>query len=443
QINAQLDMPNLYKYLDLIPRKATPASVQERSAAVPTLDPAQPQKPASDVRLSTGDRRYNRFIGLVTAIQRLQLTDRQTEGIYLPGYTPDIGFLGTLKPTPGFTFGSQRDVREEAARRGWLTLYQEFNQQYTAVKNQQLDIQASLTLIPDLTIDLNATRVFSETYSENYRVIPNSLDYQSLNPYSFGNFTISTILVKTAFSNNNAAFSQTFENFRDNRLEVARRLAIENGFDPNNTDAEGYPVGYGRSSQAVLIPAFIAAYTGKDASGVKMGAFRDVPLPNWDIKYTGLMRPDYFRRNFRRFSLNHGYRSGYTINQYQSNLDYDPQNPYEFNQANNFKNRLLFSNINLTELFSPLIRIDLETNNAIRILAEIKKDRALSLSFDNNLLTEIKGNEYVLGLGYRIPDLRISTNIAGNRRIIASDLNFKADVAYRKNINIIRYLDLE
>jgi cell surface protein SprA len=104
--------------------------------------------------------------------------------------------MGTLRPTPGFTFGSQRDVRDEAARRGWLTLFQEFNQQYTAVKNQQLDVQASLTLIPDLTIDLNATRVFSETYSENYRVTPNSLDYQSLNPYSFGNFTISTILVR-------------------------------------------------------------------------------------------------------------------------------------------------------------------------------------------------------------------------------------------------------
>jgi len=443
QINASLDFPNLYKYLGLTPRRATPATVEQRSAAVPTLDPEQPQKPASEPVLSAADRRYNTFIGLVTAIQRLQLTYRQNEGIFLPGYTPDIGFMGTLRPTPGFTFGSQRDVRDEAARRGWLTLYQEFNQQYTAVKNQQLDVQASLTLLPDLTIDLNATRVFSESYSENYRVIPNSMDYQSLNPYSFGNFTISTILVRTAFSSNNSAFSQTFEEFRENRIEVARRLAVENGFDPNNTDGEGYPVGYGKSSQAVLIPAFIAAYSGRDASGIKTGAFRNIPLPSWDIKYTGLMRLDFFRRNFRRFSLNHGYRSGYTINQYQSNLDYDPQNPYEFNQANNFKNRLLFSNINLTELFSPLIRVDLETTNAIRILAEIKKDRALSLSFDNNLLTEIKGNEYILGLGYRIPDLRIVTNIAGNRRVMASDLNFKADVAYRRNINIIRYLDLE
>src|SRR5690606_4709360 len=152
---------------------------------------------------------------------------------------------------------------------------------------------------------------------------------------------------------------------------------------------------------------------------------------------------DYFRRNFRRFSLNQGYRSGYTINQYQSNLDYDPQNPYEFNQANNFKNRLLFSNINLTELFSPLIRVDLETNNAIRILAEIKKDRALSLSFDNNLLTEIKGNEYILGLGYRIKNVRIRSKMAGPSEIITADLNMMADISVRDNKTIIRYLGLE
>lgn len=104
---------------------------------------------------------------------------------------------------------------------------------------------------------------------------------------------------------------------------------------------------------------------------------------------------------------------------------------------------MLFSNINLTEMFSPLLRIDLETNEAIRVLAEIRKDRALSLSFDNNLLTEIKGNEYLLGLGYRLKDLKIVTNFGGRNRVMSSDLNFKADVAYRKNINIIRYLDLE
>jgi len=155
------------------------------------------------------------------------------------------------------------------------------------------------------------------------------------------------------------------------------------------------------------------------------------------------MRLDWFKKNFRRFSLSHGYRAGYTINQFQTNLDFNPEDPFEFNQANNFKNKLLFANINLTELFSPLVRIDMETKEAIRILAEIKKDRTMSLSFDNNLLTEVKGNEYILGLGYRIKDLKIGTNFGGRQRVLSSDLNFKADVAYRKNINIIRYLDLD
>ncbi|WP_251805107.1 cell surface protein SprA [Antarcticibacterium sp. W02-3] len=443
QINANLDMNSLYQYLKLTPRRATPATVQQRSAAVPTLDGNQARKPANDQRLSSGDKTYNTLIGFATAIKRLQVTYRENQGIFLPGYTRDIGFMGTLKPTTGFTFGRQDDVRQLAARRGWLTLFQEFNQQYTAVSNKQLDMQASLSFIPDLTIDLSANRIYSETYAENYRVLPGGMEYMSLNPYTFGNFTISTVLVGTAFGANKAAFSETFERFRGNRLEVARRLAVDNGFDPNDTDAEGYPIGYGKSSQQVLIPAFLAAYTGGDAGAVKTGAFRNIPLPNWDIKYTGFMRLDWFKQNFRRFSLNHGYRAGYTINQFQSNLDYDPQNPYEFNQANNFKNKLLFSNVNLTEVFSPLIRVDLETNDAIRVLAEIKKDRALSLSFDNNLLTEVKGNEYILGLGYRIKDMKITTNIAGRQRVLSSDLNFKADLAYRRNINIIRYLDLE
>ena len=101
-------------------------------------------------------------------------------------------------------------------------------------------------------------------------------------------------------------------------------MAVENGANPNDVDEEGYPVGYGKTNQAVLLPAFIAAYSGQNAASVKLGAFRSFPLPNWDIKYTGLMRLDWFKKNFRRFSLNHGYKAGYTINQFQTNLDYNP-----------------------------------------------------------------------------------------------------------------------
>jgi cell surface protein SprA len=166
------------------------------------------------------------------------------------------------------------------------------------------------------------------------------------------------------------------------------------------------------------------------------------------------MRIPWFKKTFRRFSIQHGYRSRYTINQFRNNLDLDESllNPGQsyldqpqdvLDQSGNIKNATLFSNINLEEQFSPLIRLEFELKNSLKVLAEVKTDRLLSLSFDNNLLTEIQGEEYTLGLGYRIKDLRIRSKLAGAKQIIKSDLNMRADISVRDNKTIIRYLDLE
>lgn len=446
QINANLDMEALYSYLGLEKKDGRGGqTIKQRSAGVPTLDgtPRDEQRTQNAEVVEKTSKGYNTFVDFVTVLSRLQINYRQNEGTFLPGYTPSVGFMGTLQPSTSFTFGWQDEVRYQAARRGWLTLFQNFNQQYSTLKNERLDLQASLDIIPDLTVDISANRNYSENYSENYRVNPTTLEYIPLTPYNYGNFNISTILIKTAFNQSNEQSSETFENFRENRLEIAQRLARERGLDPNDVDEDGYPVGIGKTNQAVLLPAFVSAYAGKDPEDVKLGAFRDMPLPNWNLKYTGLMRIGWFRDKFRRFSINHGYQSNYTINQFQTNLDYDPDNEFDTNQAGDFKNPILYSNIVLTELFTPLFRLDLETKNAIQLLAEVRKDRMLSLSFDNNLLTETTGNEYIVGAGYRIKDLKIATGLGGRNRILSSDLNFKADVSFRRNKSIIRYLDLE
>jgi cell surface protein SprA len=117
--------------------------------------------------------------------------------------------------------------------------------------------------------------------------------------------------------------------------------------------------------------------------------------------------------------------------------------PTEKDQSGNFKPEIILNNVNLTEQFSPLIKVDFEMMNSVKILAEIRKDRALSLSFANNLMTEIQGQELILGLGYRIKDLRIATNFGGNRSVMKSDLNFKLDFSVRDNKTIIRYLDVD
>ena len=451
RLNSTLDMKAFYRYLGIKTKKSNVRS-QRGGALIPnsregkggvSIGSGKDNKnnAASSSSLSGGDKAKNALIGLVTAVKKIQLNYNETNGIFLPGYTRDIGFVSTLKPTAGFTFGSQRDVREIAARNGWLTLFPEFNEQYAENETKQLDFQAEVELIPDLKIDINGSRAFAENYTENY--IVNDGLYQSLTPNTFGNFSISTLLIKTAFSKSDEFTSDAFNDFRNNRLIIANRLAQDfYGTSSFPVDDDGFPVGFGRNSQDVLLPSFLAAYKGSDAGSEKTGFLRDIPLPNWDLKYTGLMKLKWFKKRFKRFSLQHGYRASYTVNQFQTNLDYDRFNPEETDQAGNFKSEIFLTNVNLTEQFSPLVRLDFELKNSVKILAELRRDRALGLSFANNLLTEIQGNEVILGFGYRVKDLRIATNFGGKKRILKSDLNFKLDMSRRDNRTIIRYLDL-
>ena len=105
-------------------------------------------------------------------------------------------------------------------------------------------------------------------------------DFNSFSPIESGSFSVSFISWATAFrGDNDDNESETFNIFRDNRLIIAKQLAEKNpnfngGIDP----VTGYPTeyitysgdtvptlvgGYGPTSQEVMIPAFLAAYSGR------------------------------------------------------------------------------------------------------------------------------------------------------------------------------------
>jgi cell surface protein SprA len=465
-----LNMNTLYKYLGLVPgaKKTTKAK------------PAGPPKPGEKIVNTakptvSSSPFYDGLIGVLTSVKNIQVNYTKNSGTVLPGYLPGVGFFGSSKPSLGFVFGSQDDIRYEAAKNGWLTNYPEFNQNFTQVSNKILKVTANVDLFPDFKIDLAMDRSYSENSSEQYTIDYRETNpYQQLSPYTYGMFSISTVLIKTSFSTSNATESAAFDDFRSNRLVIANRLAeerygggpiprydaaalpnedttapIEDLANPNNTQRkliqsnDGYPIGYTKSNQAVLLPSFLAAYTGTDASGASTSIFRSFPIPNWSIKYNGLMRYKFFKDKFKRFSLQHNYKASYTINQFRSNFDYT-ENPNGQDVNNNFYNKTVMSNVNLVEQFSPLIRVDFEFKSSLRLLTEIKKDRALSMSFDNNLLTEVKGVEYVVGLGYRFKDVIFSSRLADSPTgIIKSDINIKADFSFRNNETLVRYLDYD
>ncbi|QKJ62481.1 cell surface protein SprA [Flavobacterium sp. M31R6] len=437
--NSTFNMETLYKYIGI--------SKSSGSKPKPVVAPKPGEKIVKTDPLKKINQ--NQFIdglkGILTSVKSINLSFTENQGTVLPGYIPSVGFFGSSKPTLGFVFGSQNDVRYEAAKRGWLTTYQEFNQNYTTVNNQIFKGSANLELTPDLKIDLLGDRSYSENFSEQYDVGADG-GYNPRSPYSFGIFSISTVLIGTSFSTSNEIRSTAFDEFRKNRLIVANRLATERGIDINNPaslDSKGYPIGYSSSNQAVLLPAFLAAYSGTSADHVSFDIFKSFPLPNWAIKYTGLMRYEFFKKTFKRFSLQQNYRASYTVNSFRSNFNYT-NNPNGVDDSGNFYNPTIMSNVTLVEQFNPLLKIDFELKNSFKLLTQINKDRALSMSFDNNLLTEVHGIEYVVGLGYRIKDVIFSSTLADNPMgIIKSDINIKVDLTYRDNQTIVRYLDYD
>jgi cell surface protein SprA len=114
-----------------------------------------------------------------------------------------------------------------------------------------------------------------------------------------------------------------------------------------------------------FIAGLLAAYSGSDASGVSL----DFPIPNWAVKYSGLMRYGLFKRNFK------GSLCSIIIDTQSINIDLilimiKPL--MELMLVGTF-NKTIMSNVNLVEQFSPLIRMDFELKSSLKVLTEIKK----------------------------------------------------------------------
>jgi cell surface protein SprA len=118
--------------------------------------------------------------------------------------------------------------------------------------------------------------------------------------------------------------------------------------------------------------------------------------------------------------------------------------PVETDNNENYIAEQQIAQVSITEQFSPLITFDMTWVNSLMTKFEIKKSRNLSLSFANNQLTEVVSNEYVIGLGYRIKDVKFTVrNMGGQGGVsnLKSDLNLRADFSVRNNKTVLRRID--
>lgn len=382
------------------------------------------------------------LLGLLTSVKNVTGAYNRTEGTFLPGYKPQTNVLGydfdADAPGWGFLFGSQRDIRGKAVMNGWITADSLQSRMYTTMYRENINFRATVELVRDLRIDLTALRSRSFNYSTMFKFDQEDSRFENQSPITTGDYSVSFFSLRTAFKDADNLF-RTLEN---NRSVISRRLGSEN--QNSSGTADGYADGYGKNSQEVLIPSFLAAYTGKDASVIHLNHFPKIPVPNWRLTYNGLTRFDFIKDRFASIDINHAYNSTYNVNSFSTLVRYDELNgAVNVRDANgNFLPYYQFSQITLSEQFAPLLGVDMRLKNNMTLNFEYRKSRQLSMSLANSQVAQQDEGIIVFGFGYRTNNFRFPFGLFGGLKL-DNDLNFKMDFSLNDRKTMIYRADVQ
>lgn len=387
------------------------------------------------------------FVGILTNVRNLRMEYRQSKGIYLPGYVPITNYLGIDNslgaPGLGFVFGSQTDIRQRALESGWLTKDTLQNQLYINTLREDIAVQGTLEPFKDLRITLTATKNQNLNYSTNFRYEASAAGFRNLSPLTTGDYSISFITLGTAFKENNkTTMSQLFATFMANRQIISNRLGSQNPNSVGQT-ASGFADGYDKNSQDVLIPAFLAAYQGKTAKGIKLNNMPKIPLPNWRINYTGLNKIPFIAERFSDLVISHGYRSSYSVNGFNSLIRYAETDGFSSirDNNNNFLPFYQFAQVTINEQLNPLIGVATKLKNNISANFEINRTRLFGLSLSNTQLAQLSESNFVFGFGYSTNRFRFPFGLFKQVKM-NNNLDFKVDVSIRDNKTVIYRPDI-
>ncbi|NBV04123.1 MAG: cell surface protein SprA, partial [Cytophagia bacterium] len=411
-----------------------------------------PQEPEEDYSLSL----WRSGIKAIAMLKNVSANISLTEGTVIPGFNQEPNLLGnnTDINAPGFpfVFGDQRDLRPAIITKNWLSTDTNLTALYVTNRNLNAQLQATLEPFKEFRITVTANKNDVMRFQQNFRA--NRLgEITQFNGMESGDFSISIIslrgfLEKIPTNPGQADYlsSGNFRRFEENRLEIAERLARSN---PNSSGRGAidslFPDGYSRKSIDVLIPSFLAAYTGQNPGKTSTSYFPVLPMPNWRLNYSGLTQIPWFKERFQNIMISHGYRSVYSVGNFSTNLVYQERNGAASRRdsinTKDFYPRYQIAQISIAEQLTPLIGLDATLKNNLTLRLEYKTSRNLTLTLVNNRLNENTTRELTIGGGYRWNNPRLPFLINGELRELKNDLNLRFDLNIRDNFMLMRDLD--
>ncbi|MCM1074640.1 MAG: cell surface protein SprA [Ruminococcus sp.] len=390
---------------------------------------------------------------------------RQSNSMTLPLFRPDVGDIfgqtrnyGPMAPGLDFAFGfTDESYLNKALDRGWLIT--DATQISPAIwsTTQEFNFELNLEPVRGLKILLTNNRTDNRTQQVQFM-------YDNMPTNRTGSFTKTHIAIATALrgcSADDGYASQAFTDFLNAIPVVAERYEAQyrGTHYPGSGFMEGNPLGgtvfnpevgtVSRTSSDVLIPAFLAAYSGQDARKVSLTAFPSLAAirPNWRVTYDGLMQMPWFKKMFKSFTVSHAYQCTYSVGSYTSylnwigvdgdrgfTLDEQTQSPIPSSPYN-------ISSVTITEKFAPLIGVSATLNNGVTFNAEYRDSRTLSLNSSAGQIVEATSKQFTIGAGYKFANFNKVLKIGSSQGGTSNDLTLNLDFSFANNQSLIRKIE--
>jgi cell surface protein SprA len=357
------------------------------------------------------------------SVRRISANYTENRTTVIPGYGEDSKVLGMSSnfSAPGWQFISgmqpsfkQGGFLDQAGAKNWITKDLCFAKEMVQRNTTNFGAKAKIEPFKDFNIDVNLDRNFVKDHTEAFKYDSifgqsGQVGFQHFTPFDNGRLTVSYISLQTLFSND---LEGLFNQMASNRSRISKRVGSQYNYTNLNPDDPRYVDGFNGEHIEVVAPSFLAAYTNKNVDKVKLDILDVIPLPNWQLNYSGLTKLKWFKERFQDISLRHGYKNTLTVNEYKTNLNYkenqnnQPIQRKETGEHASYYSKYEIPSVVINESFSPLLGINIKTKNGIELGLDMGKMRRLSLENSlDGLLLETKNTNYTVKLGYIIRDL--------------------------------------
>ncbi len=385
----------------------------------------------------------------------------------IPMFIPNAGDVfgqnltyGPMAPGMAFAFGmTDEGFLNDALDRGWLMRDETLNSPAMFTKNDNLTIELNLELFKGFKVRLTGAR--SHDQVSNIQFGTSNL----MTTYS-GRYTKSHVAIATALRSYSASDnyrSDAFDKMCDYVAIMQRRYDAQyqgTNYPQTGVFAHGQPAndqagkpfdpanGVSPTSSDVLIPAFIAAYTGTNPEKQYLDIFPSIAqiLPNWTITYDGLINLGNMRNIFKSFTISHAYQCSYEVGSYASHGTWESAGMggnlgFLYNETTGLvlpSSPYNVQSVSINERFNPLIRVAATLNNNLNFSVQWADTRNLTLNTSAGQVVENLSRRIGVSAGYVINNFNSVLKLGKKQTGFNNDLTLQGEFSYQVTQALIR-----